>query len=153
MPQADFDNKLLQLWENQPETVFVRYFPPGPGIPDNGAVGFSLTEGGTYHLLGIEWHNVKPSSQPRGGGYDNLAGAKILKLMLEAPIDSVKCDLYYSPKVEASPHSHMTMCIPSGNYAASYHFEVFKDDDTSNTRVHVGIDPQIVVTPITQPGM
>lgn len=152
MSQTDFVNTLLELRENQPATVFVRYFPPGPGIPDKGAVGFSLTEGGTYHLLGIQWHNRTPSSE-RPGEYDNLAGAKILTFVLEAPVDSLRCDLSYSPKVHGSRHPHMVMCIPSGNYAAMYHFEVFKDEGPTGTRMHVGIDPQIVVTPITQPGM
>lgn len=147
MSKTDFVNTLLELRENQPETVFVRYFPGASMGKD--AVGFSLTEGGTYHLLGIQWHNRKPSSH-LVGEYDNLGGAKILTFVLEAPLDSLKCDLYYSPKVPAVPSPHMLMCIPSGNFAAMYHFEVFKRDDKNGTLKNIGIDPQIVVTPITQ---
>lgn len=156
------DLDLLELYENQPTTVFVRYFPKNTPDPQGGqrqtdAVGFATAEAGPYHLDGIHWHNIPPSAsgarvarQPKSHG-----SAKFLTMVLEAPLVGIDCDLRYSPKIKdaATQRDSLLLCIPSGEYQAGFHFVVSKDDPKLGVLRIEDIDPQIIVTPVTAPMM
>jgi hypothetical protein len=158
MSKPEPSDSLLELHENLPATVYVRYFPQtGAAGKITDEVGFALEEGGTYHRLGIHWHNRPPSADTqRMNEVDNLSGAKFLSLVLEPPVIGVDCDLHYSPKTQTTPptpRACVMMCVPSGDFKAEFHFVVSVQDAKLGTRQLTDIDPKIVVTPITHPGM
>lgn len=152
MPQPDTVDTLLELQGNAPQTIYVRYFPQKTatgGTEDK--VGFALQEGGLYHLRGLHWHNHPPKPDSVAPVEKNVGSGKFLALVLEAPLIDVDCDLHYSPTTTQDTRTHVQMCIPSGNFKATYHFVVDRKDPQLGTRRLTGIDPLIVVTPITQP--
>ena len=142
MSQPEPSPTFLELSENQPTTVYVHHFPKTETAPEQ--VGFAETQGGTYHTLGIKWFSIPPSSKAVDHG-----NAKFLSLMLEPPVVGIKCDLHYSPRVDAAPTPGCLMlCIPTGQFQAEYHFTVTVPSGQLGVRVLTDIDPKIIVTPV-----
>ena len=144
----------LQLSENMPTTVYVRYFPDASDKTKD-KVGFATNPNGPYYKSGIEWHNIPPGSDSTSAApkADN-GSAKFLLLALEAPVNGIKCDLRYSPTFKhETADLAVQMCVPSGNFKASYHFDVSIFDGRLGATRALDIDPQIIVTPVNVPVM
>ena len=125
LADADEEDALLELpLGNAPLTVFVSLMK----TPDGMSPCFRLTPDGPYATQGIWW---------RFSLDDELAYARFITLKLSPEIGEVECDTLWSSAVHDQTQQ---LCIPPGK--AVYSFSI---DLPNGGRV----DPQIVVTPIT----
>ncbi|HET9621108.1 MAG TPA: hypothetical protein VFP84_07070 [Kofleriaceae bacterium] len=163
-------DSLLELTNNMPQPVFVRFFQAGTDGHVRDVVGFASESGGVYHTEGVHWINKFKQLDSKPDRSDSADVSKLINFVLEKNVLALDCDLHYSPlfsNPSVSEHPSVLMCAPHGQFKAEYHFVVYVDESKfplpTGARHHrrpstttvggvlvraAAVDPKIVVTPI-----